>query len=133
MTNKERHTLFMSKRAWKSVEDNYKRDGCGTKNEFIEKAVHFYCGYLAADDASEYLPTVLSAVLVGSLESMKVKLGRLLFKQAVETNITNHIISFDSDIDIPTYEKLRARSVREVKETNGEISFLDDLKFQKRM
>ncbi len=131
--NKERHTLFMSKRAWKSVEDNYKRDGCGTKNEFIEKAVHFYCGYLAADDASEYLPTVLSAVLVGSLESMKVKLGRLLFKQAVENNITNHIISYDSDIDIPTYEKLRARSVREVKETNGEISFLDDLKFQKRM
>ncbi len=129
--NKERHTLFMSKRAWKSVEDNYKRDGCGTKNEFIEKAVHFYCGYLAADDASEYLPTVLSAVLVGSLESMKVKLGRLLFKQAVENNITNHLISFDSDIDIPTYEKLRARSVREVKETNGEISFLDDLKFQK--
>ena len=131
--NKERHTLFMSKRAWKSVEDNYKRDGCGTKNEFIEKAVHFYCGYLAADNASEYLPTVLSAVLVGSLESMKVKLGRLLFKQAVENNITNHLISFDSDIDIPTYEKLRARSVREVKETNGEISFLDDLKFQKRM
>ncbi len=131
--NKERHTLFMSKRAWKSVEDNYKRDGCGTMNEFIEKAVHFYCGYLAADDASEYLPTVLSAVLVGSLESMKVKLGRLLFKQAVENNITNHLISFDSDIDIPTYEKLRARSVREVKETNGEISFLDDLKFQKRL
>ncbi len=131
--NKERHTLFMSKRAWKSVEDNYKRDGCGTRNEFIEKAVHFYCGYLAADDASEYLPTVLSAVLVGSLESMKVKLGRLLFKQAVENNITNHLISFDSDIDIPTYEKLRARSVREVKETNGEISFLDDLKFQKRL
>lgn len=133
MTNKERHTLFMSKRAWKSVEDNYKRDGCGTKNEFIEKAVHFYCGYLAADDASEYLPAVLSSVLVGSLESMKVKLGRLLFKQAVENNITNHIISYDSDIDIPTYEKLRARSVREVKETNGEISFLDDLKFQKRL
>ena len=133
MTNKERHTLFMSKRAWKSVEDNYKQDGCGTKNEFIEKAVHFYCGYLAADDASEYLPTVLSAVLLSSLESMKVKLGRLLFKQAVENNITNHLISFDSDIDIPTYEKLRARSVREVKETNGEISFLDDLKFQKRM
>ena len=133
MTIKERHTLFMSKRAWKSVEDNYKQDGCGTKNEFIEKAVHFYCGYLAADDASEYLPTVLSAVLLSSLESMKVKLGRLLFKQAVENNITNHLISFDSDIDIPTYEKLRARSVREVKETNGEISFLDDLKFQKRM
>jgi len=131
MSTKERHTLFMSKRAWDSVERNYKQDGCGTKNEFIEKAVHFYCGYLAADDASEYLPTVLSAVIVGSLESMKIKLGRLLFKQAVENNITNHIISFDSDIDIPTYEKLRARSVREVKETNGEISFLDDLKYQK--
>ena len=121
----------MSSRAWSSVEKYYRADGCSTKNEFIEKAVHFYCGYLAADDASEYLPTVLAAVLVGSIESMKSKLGRLLFKQAVENNITNHIISFDSDIDLPTYEKLRARSVREVKETNGEISFRDDLVFQK--
>jgi len=128
---KERHTLFMSKRAWDSVDENYKRDGCGTKNEFIEKAVHFYCGYLAADEASEYLPDVLAAVLVGSVETMKTKLGRLLFKLAVETNIMNHIISYDTDIDRTTYEKLRAKCVKEVRETNGEISFLNDMVFQK--
>ncbi len=131
MSNKERHTLFMSRRAWQSVENNYKQDGCGTKNEFIEKAVHFYCGYLATENASEYLPKVLSTMLVESVESMKRKLGRLLFKMAVENNITNHIIAYDTDIDKPSYERLRSRSVQEVQQTNGEISFLDEIKFQK--
>ena len=36
-------------------------------------------------------------------------------------------------MDMRTYEKLRGRSVREVKETNGRISFKDDLRFQKSL
>ena len=39
----------------------------------------------------------------------------------------------DTDIDLDTYEKLRARSVREVRETGGSISFQDDLVFQKSL
>lgn len=36
-------------------------------------------------------------------------------------------------MDLETYEKLRSRSIREVKQTNGEISFKDDLIFQKSL
>ena len=61
------------------------------------------------------------------------RIGRLLFKQAVEENIGNHILAADTDMDLETYEKLRSRSVREVKQTNGEISFKDDLIFQKSL
>ena len=62
---------------------------------------------------------------------MKNKLGRLLFKYAVEANISNHILAYDTDIDLEQLERLRNRSVREVQESNGEISFKDNLKFQK--
>ena len=133
MTKKNRHTVYLTDRAWDSVGKHFQDDGCTTRNEFIEKAIHFYCGYIRSEFADEYLPRVLSTALAESVESMKRKLGRLLFKMAVENNITNHIIAFDTDIDIPTYEKLRWRSVQEVKQTQGEISFLDDLKFQKSL
>ena len=130
---KERHTVFLSERAWKCVETHYREDNCGTRNEFIEKAILFYAGYLKCNDSSAYLPRVISDSLNGILGQSKKKLGRLLFKLCVEQNICNHILAAESDIDIPLYDKLRGRGVREVKETNGEISFIDDLKFQKEL
>ena len=45
----------------------------------------------------------------------------------------NHILAADTDMDLETYEKLRSRSIREIKQTNGEISFKDDLIFQKSL
>ena len=55
----------------------------------------------------------------------------MMFKHSVETNITNHILCADTDIDRQTYEHLRNRSVREVLETNGELKFEDALQFQR--
>ena len=77
------------------------------------------------------MPRVLADILISGFGNFGDRMGRLMFKQAVETNIINHLLAADSDLDIPTYEKLRQRSVREVQETNGEISFKDDLIFQK--
>ncbi len=76
---------------------------------------------------------MLSDILIGTFNSFGDRIGKLLFKQAVENNITNHIIAADTDIDLDTYEKLRSRSVIEVKQTNGQISFKDDLIFQKSL
>lgn len=38
---------------------------CKSHSEFIEKSLHFYMGYLSAEDASEYLPNALTATLRG--------------------------------------------------------------------
>ena len=128
--DKQRHTVFLSRRAWQSVEKNYLDDGCKTKNEFIERAIHFYSGYVSCNNADEYLPPVLSSYLNSFFELIRNKLGRLLFKYAVEQNIANHILAYDSDIDTQTYEKLRGRSINEVMQSHGEVSFKDAVKFQ---
>ena len=130
---RDKHTVRLSPKTWNIVETHFQQDNCGTRNEFIEKAILFYAGYLKCNDSSAYLPRVVSDLLNGILEQSKKKLGRLLFKLCVEQNICNHILAAESDIDIPLYDKLRGRGVREVKETNGEISFIDDLKFQKEL
>ena len=56
---------------WDQVESHYQRDNCSTRNEFIEKAIRFYSGYLDAESADAYLPRVLADVLEGKLGALR--------------------------------------------------------------
>lgn len=132
-SDKKRYALWVSEETMQIAEENYHADNCRSRSEFIEKAILFYNGYLHAVHAQYYLPRVLGSVLQGTLGMFGDRIGRLLFKQAVEENIGNHILAADTDMDLNTYERLRARSVKEVKQTNGMISFEDDLIFQKSL
>ena len=123
--------MWLANEVWEAVRSHYREDNCSTQNEFIEKAIQFYTGYLDTRQADRYLPQVLSQTLDGKLDLLGDRLGRLLFKYAVEQNMTNHILAADTDIDDALLERLRVRSVREVRETNGRISFKDAMHFQK--
>ena len=46
---RSRHTVWMEDTVWQRVQEHYKSDGCSTQNEFIAKAILFYCGYLQSD------------------------------------------------------------------------------------
>lgn len=125
--------LWIAPETKEIVAESFRQDNCKSMSEFIEKAILFYNGYLHARHAEYYLPRVLGSVLQGTLGLFGDRIGKLLFKQAVECNIINHIIAADTDMDLDTYERLRGRSLREVKQTHGEISFEDDLIFQKSL
>lgn len=128
---KYKFALWLTPEAKELVEKFYRSDGCKSQSEFIEKAIRFYCGYLAAEDSCDFLPRVLSNVLEGRLNLFADRVGRLLFKLLVEQAVCNHLLSFDSDLDYETLDGLRKRSVQDVKRTNGQISFKDILTFQK--
>lgn len=80
-----------------------------------------------------YLPDTLSAVLEGALGALGDRLGKLLFKLAVEESMLMHIISHDTDITPDELEHLRGRCVRDVMRTRGMIGFKDILRFQKEL
>lgn len=128
---KSKFALWLLPETKTLVEENFRADNCASKSEYIEKAIRFYTGYLHAKNAADFLPRVVGDVLDGRLNLFAKHIGKLLFKLLVENNITNHIIAADTDIDLETYRHLRGRSIREVSETNGEISFKDDLIFQR--
>lgn len=130
-TDKNRHTVWLSNEAWNQVNLHYRADNCSFQNEYIEKAIRFYSGYLDAQSASAYLPRILSDVLEGKLGALGSRMGRLLFKLAVEQSMTANILASDINADLDDVEKLRSRCVREVKQINGEIKFEDALKYQK--
>ena len=45
------------------VKDLCARDNCQSQNEFIEKAIRFYAGYVSSGEAIDYLPPALVAAL----------------------------------------------------------------------
>ncbi|WP_195463314.1 hypothetical protein [Anaerotruncus colihominis] len=120
--NRHRHTVWMDDTVWDQVESHYQKDNCSTKNEYIEKAIRFYSGYLDTKDADDYLPRVLSDVLEGKLGALGKRMGHLIFKQSVEQDVLANLFAYGLDVDMDTLQKLRVRCVKEVRETNGEIS-----------
>ena len=133
MGNKSKHTVWMTDKLWHKIERNYKDSDCTTRNEYIEKAVEFYSGYLECQNSVNYLVPLLSSVLEGYFGSFGDRMGRMLFKSAVEQCMGNHLLAADSDLDFETMEQLRDRAVNDVKRTNGQISFKEVLRFQKEL
>ena len=128
---KNRHTVWLTDSVWAEVKNHYRADNCSTQNEYIEKAIRFYSGYLDAEHADNYLPRVLSEALEGKLDALGSRIGRLIFKLSVEEAIMSNLIAYDIGVDLDTLKKLRGRCVKEVKATNGEISFQDALQYQR--
>ena len=127
----KKHSVWLSEFAWTEVESRYRRDNCSTRNEFIEKAIRFYSGYLDTESADAYLPRVLADVLEGKLGALGKRMGHLLFKLAVEEALMGNLVAAGMDVALDTLRKTRVRCVKEVRETNGEIDMDDALAYQK--
>ena len=130
---KNRHTVWLTDEAWAKVKNHYRTDNCSTQNEYIEKAIQFYSGYLDAEQADRYLPRVLAEVLEGKLDALGSRIGKLLFKLSVDNAVMAHVTAVSIDVDLDTLKKVRVNCIKDVKETNGEIDFEDAYKFQKRI
>ena len=130
---KDRHTVWMKPETWDMVESHYRGDNCSVKNEYIEKAIRFYSGYLDAAGADEYLPRVLSDVLEGKLGALGSRMGRLLFKLTVEQDLVANILAAMGEYNLDAMERTRGQCVQRVKQTNGEIRFEDTVREQQRL
>ena len=129
---KEKFALWITPECKQIVDDCYADNQCQSRSEYIEKAILFYTGFLYAEKADRYLPKVLQQILSGTLDRFAERIGRQLFKLAVEQNVSNHILASDTDIDAQTYQQMRGKSYQEVLRTNGQISFPEVLRQQRR-
>ena len=127
---KTRHTVWLTLGTWSQVEDSYTKDNCTTKNEYIEKAIRFYTGYLNTQNATSYLPHVLADVLDGKLGALGTRIGKLLFKLAVEQDMITNITAAVNEVHLDDVEHLRARCIKEIRQTNGVIDLEDAVRYQ---
>ena len=128
--DKKRHTVWLTSDAWSQVETSYTKDNCSTKNEYIEKAIRFYTGYLNTQNAASYLPRVLADVLDGKLGALGTRIGKLLFKLVVEQDMIANITAAVNEVQLDDVERLRARCIKEIRQTNGVIDLEDAVRYQ---
>lgn len=85
---KRKFALWIKQSTIDMVEGIYKEDNCGSRSEFIEKAIIFYVGYLSSNDNSQYLPNVVTSTLKSIVAESDNRMSRLIFKLAVELAMT---------------------------------------------
>ena len=102
-------------------------DDCRSRNEFIEKAIRYYAGYLSAEKNKVVLGEQIQKVVESSVKSSEGRLSNQSFRVAVELAKLQRIIAF-YQIDAETLTELHNLCQREVKSMNGTLSLEDMIK-----
>ncbi len=121
-TQDRKMTIRMSELTAFRLERDYRLDGSRSKNEFIEKAIVHALDSLEAEQ-SQTLPVMLQAAIDGRLGLFEDRIAKLLFKLAVEMDMGLNALLDYLKIDPDYIHRLRARSAKEVKSTNGRLTF----------
>ena len=108
-------------------------DNCQSRSEFVDKALRFYMGYLGTEDNTAYLSQAILTAIQGTLDDNNNRLRTILFKCAVELNMLCHTIAAHFRTDPIHTRELRAYAVDEVKRTNGQVSFENAVRSQRRI
>ena len=128
---KIKFALRMSPETQQLFREMCPRDNCQTQNEFIEKAIRFYAGYVSGQEAAAYLPPALISVLRSTIKASEDRICRLMFKQAVEMDMMMNVMAYGMEINDSTLHDLRGHCVQNVKKTNGAVTLDKAVEFQK--
>jgi hypothetical protein len=129
--NKKKFALWIYPDTQKRVDQLYKSDNCKSRSEFIEKAIKFYCGYVSAENALEFLPTSITSAVSGAVQSSENRMARLMFKLAVEMSMMMNVVAAGADLDDIGFKRLRGKCVDDVKKSIGAVNFDEVLRFQR--
>ena len=128
---KRRVQLWIKPSTLELVDQYYQSDNCASRSEFIEKAILFYLGYLSCQENQDYLADVIPSTVKGIVDESSNRMGRLLFKMAVEQAVISNILAAVCDVNQQELKRLRGQCVQEIKRTNGMLSFEQALGWQK--
>ena len=128
---KERIPAWLYPSTLDVIDQLVRENNSRSRSDFLETAAQFYAGYLSGQEATAYLPPALVAAMRGTVQDSENRIARLLFKLAVEINMMMNVLAAGMEISDEDLKTLRARSIREVKQTNGRISFKDAIDYQR--
>ena len=120
--NTHKMTIRLSPVTEFRLERDYRLDGSRSKNEFIERAITHYQDILESEQ-NETLPSAIQSAIDGRLGMFEDRLARLLYKLAEETDMGISAVLDCIQVDTNYLRKLRADSVKNVKATNGLLTF----------
>ena len=128
---KRRFQLWIKPSTLELADQYYHIDNCASRSEFIEKAILFYVGYVSSQQSQDYLADVIPSTVKGIVDESSNRMGRLLFKMAVEQAVISNILAAVCEVNQQELKRLRGQCVQEIRRTNGMISFEQALQWQK--
>lgn len=128
---KEKYNIYVKPETMEKAEELYKQTGFRSRSEFIERAIRFYSGFVTAENYRDYFPEIVVTTLQGMLDCFENRMARMLFKNAVETSMLLHVVAADTNIDEGSLTRLRGKCIRDVKSSQGMITFDEALKYQR--
>ena len=102
-----------------------------SRNEFVNRALRFYIGYLTSEKIENYMLTTISSVMHSTVKDSENRMARAMYKLAVETSKLSHVIAYSHGVDEETLRKLQAKCAEEVKRINGAVQFEYAYKYQR--
>ena len=120
--NRDRLALRMGPDTKRKIDQWYAAAGCHSRNQFVEQAVNFYADHLTTQDNGS-LPRAVTSALDGRLGMFEDRLASLLYKHSLELDMVMSILADSYELTEEDMRRRRADSVRNVKQTNGRLSF----------
>lgn len=129
---KRRICLTLREDTYEDVKGSFRKDQCTSYNQFMERAIIYYLGYVNSENMLDYLsPTIMSSLKAASDENT-TRITRILFKLAVEIAVMNNLYAASLDINKEQIATLRQECEKEVRKLNGDFSLSDAIRWQKR-
>lgn len=128
MSEREKLAVRMEPELRERLERCYTIDGSRSRREYIENAIRFYTDYQELQGAQSLLPNEITTAIDGRLGMLEDRMASLLFKQSVELDMVVGVLSRALEMDEESLRRLRAESVKNVKQTNGRISLVQRLR-----
>lgn len=129
---KRRICLTLREDTYEDIKGSYRKDQCSSYNQFMERAIIYYLGYVNSEHVMDYLsPTIMSSVKAASDENTK-RITRILFKLAVEIAVMNNLYAASLDVSEEQVSILRHECEKEVRKLNGDFDMNDAIRWQKR-
>ena len=94
-----------------------------TRTEYVTKALEFYNEYLNVKESDEYINDKILGKMETMLSNLENRIGRQMFKSAVESAKIAHVLASEFDIEWEELDDLHIECINEVKKINGAITF----------
>lgn len=128
--NKVRKAFYVEEDILEQVDNLLQQADVKSRNEFVNRALKFYIGYLNSEKIENYMLTSISSVMHATVKDSENRMARAMFKLAVETSKLANVIAYSQNIDKESMGKLHAKCLEEVKRINGAIKFEDAYVYQ---
>lgn len=127
---KRRFPLYMTAEQDAEINQFVDNGYAKSQNDFINKAIEFYMGYLRNEKNTDYIAPILSTILKSQMNNVVRNFSEMIFKLAVEVAKQNHISVCRGELDEDALYRLNEMCCRDVALNNGRVQFENAYRYQ---